>query len=183
MKELAINGSPHEVETPNGRFLLSNDNGRVVFERISLEHEGALDGSRSLKWSEESDGTHAAVRLLSLFSVLTSEGSDRILMIDELDRSFHTALSKSLIRSFLEKSGPNSRSQLIFTTHDLLLMDTSILRRDEIWVVEKDRRGETQATVLSDYRDTRKSTDLRTNYIQGRFGGIPAIDPSELLKH
>lgn len=181
VEELVLNGSPYEVETPNGRFELSDDGGRLVIEQVSLVHETGSDDGHSLSWSEESDGTHAAARLLSLLGFLTADGANRVLLIDEIDRSFHTALCKSLIRSFLQKSGPESRSQLIFTTHDLLLMDTSMLRRDEIWVVEKDRSGQTQATVLSDYRDTRKSTDLRTNYLQGRFGGVPSLDPAELL--
>ena len=99
--------------------------------------------------------------------------------MDELDRNFHTELSRALIGGFLANSNENSRVQLLFTTHDLLLMDPELLRRDEIWVIEKDRFGQTQSSVLSDFKGPRKVTDLRKSYLNGRFGGVPSIKPLE----
>ena len=45
--------------------------------------------------------------------------------------------------------------QLIFTTHDLMLMDQNILRRDEMWVMERDEKESTQLYAISDYKDLR----------------------------
>lgn len=98
-------------------------------------------------------------------------------MVDEIDRSFHTELSKALIGGFLKASNKDSRTQILLTTHDLLLMDPQLLRRDEILIVEKDHTGQTNITPLSDFEEPRKTTDLRKSYLQGRFGGIPAIQP------
>lgn len=102
-----------------------------------------------------------------------------VLVVDELDRSFHTELSRALIAGFLASSNKATRAQLVFTTHDLLLMDPEMLRRDEIWVLEKDRFGQTRASALSEFQGPRKVTDLRKSYLRGRFGGVPSIKPLE----
>ena len=52
-------------------------------------------------------------------------------------------------------------------------------KQDEIWVIEKDRSGQTQTSVLSDFEGPRKTTDLRKSYLRGRFGGVPSIKPLE----
>lgn len=56
-----------------------------------------------------------------------------------MGRSFHTALTNDLVRSFIESCSETSRHQLIFTTHDLALMQQDTLRRDEVrgtWYVQ-----------------------------------------------
>lgn len=171
--------APIEAENEHGRFRVALKGDNLVVHRMTLEHDNGTNTPVRLKWSDESDGTKAAARLLELVSVLAAKGARGVLMIDEIDRSFHTELSRALIRGFLNTCEPDSRAQLIFTTHDLLLMDPQILRRDEIWLIEKDHRGQTSATALSDYEGARKDADLRKSYLQGRFGGVPALDPLE----
>ena len=171
--------APRDVELPSGRFTLRLENDEIQAERITLLHSADGDESYGLRWWDESDGTRSATRLLGLFSRLTTPGFEAVLVVDEFDRSFHTELSRALIGGFLENSSADSRAQLIFTTHDLLLMDPEMLRRDEIWVIEKDRSGQTETTALSDFEGPRKTTDLRKSYLRGRFGGVPSIEPLE----
>lgn len=171
--------NPIDVELPAGRFTVRLEDGEMSAERISLMHSSGPGQSRALKWRDESDGTQSAARLLGFFSKLASAGTEAVLVVDELDRNFHTELSRALIGGFLANSNENSRVQLLFTTHDLLLMDPELLRRDEIWVIEKDRFGQTQSSVLSDFKGPRKVTDLRKSYLNGRFGGVPSIKPLE----
>ena len=173
--------APIEAENEHGRFRVALNGDNLVVYRMTLEHVNGTNTPVRLKWADESDGTKAAARLLELVSVLAHGGTHGVLMVDELDRSFHTELSRALIRGFLNTCGPDSRAQLIFTTHDLLLMDPQMLRRDEIWLVEKDHRGQTSATALSDYDGARKDADLRKSYLQGRFGGVPALEPLEFV--
>lgn len=172
-------GTPIDVELPAGRFTVRLEDGEMSAERISLLHSSGARESRALKWRDESDGTQSAARLLGFFSRLAFADAEAVFVVDELDRSFHTELSRALIGGFLANSNENSRVQLLFTTHDLLLMDPELLRRDEIWVIEKDRFGQTQSSVLSDFKGPRKVTDLRKSYLNGRFGGVPSIKPLE----
>ena len=64
---------------------------------------------------------------------------------------------------------------MIFSTHDVLLMDQHLLRRDEMWVTERDSEGAATLVSFSDYKDVRKDKDIRRSYLQGRLGGIPRI--------
>ena len=169
--------APRDVELASGRFTLRIEDDEILAERITLLHSAGGGESYGLRWWDESDGTRSATRLLGLFSRLTTPGFEAVLVVDEFDPSFHTELSRALIGGFLEKSSADSRAQLIFTTHDLLLMDPETLRRDEIWVIEKDRAGQTQTSALSDFEGPRKTTELRKSYLRGRFGGAPSIEP------
>ncbi|AHI18718.1 AAA family ATPase [Corynebacterium casei] len=165
------------VETMAGRFEISKDaNGKLTANRIRLLHIGS-DGEYPLEWHEESDGTKSIIRLLGIFVTLAIEESPLLLVIDELDRSFHTELSRALIDGFLATCSADSRAQLLFTTHDLLLMDPDRLRRDEMWVVEKDNSGSSMLIGVAEYREARKDLDLRKSYLAGRFGGVPSIKP------
>ena len=180
--EQKLRSNPHvpkDVELPSGRFTLRLKDDEIEVERITLLHSAEEGESYGLRWWDESDGTRSATRLLGLFSRLATPGFEAVLVVDEFDRSFHTELSRALIGGFLANSSADSRAQLIFTTHDLLLMDPETLRRDEIWVVEKDRSGQTQTSVLSDFEGPRKTTNLRKSYLRGRFGGVPSIKPLE----
>ena len=96
-------------------------------------------------------------------------------MIDELDRSLHTLLTRNLLESYLAFRRNESRGQLIFTTHDGLLLDQALFRRDEFWFIDKDETGASSLTALSDFKDVRHDKDIRKSYLSGRFGGIPII--------
>lgn len=167
-----------DLELETGRYELEMVDEELVAKRLLLKHAGE-DPSNPvpLHWFQESDGTKAAVRLLGLFAILSHPDSGWVVLIDEIDRSFHTELSRALLRGFLDSASADSRSQLIFTTHDLLLMDPDLFRRDEMWIVEKDYKGRTELIPLSDYDGIRKDADIRKHYLQGRFGGVPVIEP------
>jgi len=97
-------------------------------------------------------------------------------LIDELEDSLHPKLTEELLRLFLDSSGPGEKRQLIFTTHELHLLRVDLLRRDEIWLVEKnDHRSE--LTRLTDFpaSDIRSGSDLQRMYMSGRLGGVPRL--------
>ena len=103
--------------------------------------------------------------------------SRKVDIIDELDRSMHAMLSEALLRNHLATQGPDTRSQLIFTTHDMMLMTQEIFRRDEMWFIERGRNGETRMERLSDYKEVRNDKDVRKAYLQGSYSGIPHVRP------
>ncbi|EPD68287.1 hypothetical protein HMPREF1219_01933 [Corynebacterium pyruviciproducens ATCC BAA-1742] len=165
-----------EIENAGERYKFSLHDGRISIHRIAMVHEGHDDFNAPLSWENESDGTKSAARLISQVSALVHSREPFVLAIDELDKSFHTELSRALLDGFLEACNPGLRSQLIFTTHDLMLMDPQRLRKDQIWLVEK-RAGATTLTVLSEFDGLRSDKDIRKAYLQGRLGAVPAISP------
>ena len=99
----------------------------------------------------------------------------KVYVIDEVDRSLHTLLIRRLLEGYLAKCSHNSRSQLLFTTHNVLLMDQDLLRRDEMWISERNAQGISSLLSFSEYKDVRYDKDIRKSYLQGRLGGIPRI--------
>lgn len=129
---------------------------------------------------EESDGTK---RLLDLFPVLHAP-HDKVFVIDELERSLHPNLVQRFLQQFL--ASPRGK-QLVVTTHEATLLDLTLLRRDEIWFVEKDEQGGSALYSLEEFKP-RNDLDIRKGYLHGRFGAIPVfgsqlqLDP-ELSPH
>lgn len=130
-------------------------------------------GTVSFTLSQESEGTVRLLHILPIWRQLMSPGDGKVVVMDEMNRSFHYLLAKKLIELYLESCGTNNRSQLIFTTHDLLLMDQSIFRRDEMWVVSKCD----EISSINSLQDSgfRYDKDIRKGYIQGYFGGTPYL--------
>ena len=125
--------------------------------------------------SEESDGNLRAIDLIPAFLILASDDNDKVFVIDELDRSLHTKLTDKLISFYLESCNKNKRSQLIFTTHDVMLMSQENMRRDEIWLVERDHNQTSSIFPISDFTEIRSDKNIRKSYLEGRMGGIPNI--------
>lgn len=130
----------------------SNDNQLIPFE---LE--------------EESDGTQAlfafAARWLELLE------NDEILFVDEIDTSLHPLLVHHLVKLL---NCSKSKAQLVFTTHDTTLLSQRIMRRDQVWFVEKDKQQSTQLYSLADF-SPRGNEALEKGYLSGRYGAIPFL--------
>jgi hypothetical protein len=93
------------------------------------------------------------------------------LVVDELDTSLHPMLVHYLVkRLHLE----NSKAQLIFTTHDTTLLSQKILRRDQVWFMEKDAQRASKLYPLSDF-SPRENEAIERGYLNGRYGGIPFL--------
>jgi len=150
--------------------------GGIAYNEIMALHR-TDDGDKTVGFhmSQESDGTLRLMDLLPAFINATSRSARGVYVVDELDRSLHTLLTKSLLQYYLSCCSANSRAQFIFTTHDALLMDQRLLRRDEIWVTERKSDGSSDLFSFSDYKDARKDKDIRKSYLQGRLGGVPRI--------
>lgn len=146
---------------------------RNIFTQHALNNENF-----HIPLDEESDGTRRILELLpALYHMQKGCG---VFLIDELDRSLHPELSRAFLKFFLD-SCPRSCRQLVVTTHELHLLDQKLLRRDEIWLAEKNATQQTELSSLSDL-ETRKDRKLAKNYLAGRFGGIPHIRDTQKLK-
>ncbi len=152
------------IRTSKSIYLFIKENGDVNTYELKFEH-----GKERIKYalSEESDGT---VRLVELFSVLYNN-KEKVFVIDELDRSLHPLLTLDFVQKFLNKTGLN---QLIISTHEDRLLDLSLLRRDEIWFVEKEGDGNSILYSLEDYKE-RFDKNILNAYLDGRYGAVPQI--------
>ena len=118
---------------------------------------------------QESEGTQRYLHLLAYLYLLQTRPT--VLIIDELERRLHTLLTRRLVQQALDVS-PQAKSQFIFTTHDTNLLDSDLLRRDEIWFVDKDAGGSSSLTSLAEYK-IRSDVDYEKGYLLGRFEAIP----------
>ena len=118
--------------------------------------------------SSESDGTRRIIRMAAMAS---PHNSDMVFVIDEFDRGLHPMMAWRLVELFGSVSSPSC--QLVATTHDTGLMTTALLRRDEIWLIEKED-GVSHLTSMDDLR-LRASEDLEKLYLDGRLPGAPRI--------
>ena len=105
--------------------------------------------------------------------------SNRVYVVDELDRMLHPLLSHLFVETFLNFKN-NKNSQLIFTTHETSLLNLDLLRRDEIWFVEKDQVGASHMYSLASLK-IRPDLKIERGYLQGRFGAIPFIGNTHSL--
>ena len=101
----------------------------------------------------------------------------KVYVIDEFDRSLHPTLMEYLICQFLQSVGAGTRSQILFTTHNMQLLTQDIFRRDEMWLVRRDSDGVSDLVSFGDFKDIRFDKDIRKSYLEGRLGGIPHISP------
>ena len=86
-------------------------------------------------------------------------------------------LTYKYIEEFLDKKAKKSsdQSQLIVTTHESRLMDFDLLRRDEIWFVDKNNTGRSNIYSLEEY-NTRFDQKVDKAYLDGRYGGVPIFN-------
>ena len=155
--------------------LIARKEGKILAKKLVACHSMS-DGSRTnFEMQQESDGSKRVIALLPAFLDLTAKGCEKVYVIDEVDRSLHTILSRRLLEAYLDSCSAKSRAQLLLTTHDVILMDQDILRRDEMWVAERDDLGVSSLTSFNEYKDIRYDKDIRKSYMQGRLGGIPRI--------
>lgn len=125
----------------------------------------------------ESEGTKKYFNIIGV--LITALMENRVVIIDEFDARLHTLLTKAILKLF-NSSKINSTSQLLVASHDTALLDRDILRRDEIYFIEKDSYGASSGISLVEYK-ARKESPYDKNYLEGKYGAIPFIDDLEKL--
>ncbi len=154
------------------RFKYDVRTSHILFEN------GKELGFVPLKLEEESLGTKKFLAIGSL--VLDTLAKGGVIVIDELDKGLHPLLTKMLINLFNSKENNPENAQLIFATHDSTLLDTEILRRDQICFIEKEYEGGSFLYKLSDIKGVRKNIPLDKWYLSGRFRAIPVVSDIKL---
>lgn len=157
---------------PKAFFILKLDpeTQDILIQKLQMEHE------RVDTWfdiSEESDGTRRIFDLIELL-ISAKVGKKKVYVIDEIDRCLHPLLTHKLIETYLDLVD-QKEIQLIITTHESRLLDLNLLRRDEIWFVDKDKDGSSHFISLAQY-STKFDKKIERAYLDGRYEGVPRFD-------
>lgn len=173
------------LETGNVALLGARDSNRILIRKndnndlevIDLVFVHKREDGSEVRFTqdEESAGTRRLLHLIPMIADLSR--SDKTFVIDEIDRKLHPLLAYNLLSDFL---GASDCGQLIFTTHNTHLLDLDLLRRDEVWFVEKTAGGDSQLYSLSDLK-VRADVEIRKGYLNGRFGAIPFLGSTSNL--
>lgn len=147
---------------------------------LRTKHQTTAGETVLFDMRDESDGTHRLLHLVP--ALLDLQSNDDVFVIDELDRSLHPHICQLYLEAFLRGVTEHGhRGQMILTTHDTNLLDLDLLRRDEIWFVEKDDKGASHLTSLADFKLVRADLRIDKGYLNGRFGAIPFVGDVERL--
>jgi len=156
----------------SGRYFIFAEDKKKRTILVQLKFAHRLNGKTvQFNIEEESDGTQ---RLLDLLPMLFMTGrTPFIYFVDEIDRSLHTKLSQFLLDRFIAEA-EDGWNQIIFTSHDVNLIDFRHFRQDEIWFMEKNHLGESVLRPFSDF-EVKDGQNALKAYLNGRFGAVPVI--------
>lgn len=154
------------VKNISGKAPVITTTHRIIGEDGSVEHFQLL-------MDQESSGTQRFFARIGGWLQALENGA--LLVVDEIEDSLHPLLTKRLIEMVQDNSVNTNGAQILFTTHDAMLLDLNFLRRDQIWFADKNEK--TCATELYSLASfsPRKGENVRKGYLQGRFGAIPFI--------
>ena len=148
--------------------IVNNPNDKIHLYELRFNHGNRED---LFEYGDESDGTKRLINLLPLFQLMEAH-SDLVIFVDELDRNFHSELTKQFVSSYF-KLAENKNVQLIVTTHETSLLNLDFVRQDEVWFI--DRKTEVGSTLysLNAFPDC---TNTEKEYLLGRYGGVPVFN-------
>lgn len=156
------------------RIEQTDEPGRI---RIFTVHN-VNDAQYELDLHKESSGTIKIFNSIPFIADALVNG--KTLVVDELDAKLHPLLLQYIIRLFADPLVNRKRAQLIFTSQDIITMNSTNFRRDEIWFAAKNIDEETQLYSLAEFKDekgnsVRNDASFSKQYMEGRFGADPFV--------
>lgn len=154
-----------------------DENDKDNYRVFTIHKSDKGTSTARISMNEESSGTKKMFSLYqTLLDVLEKGG---LFFADELDIKLHPLLMRNILLTFTDKEKNSNNAQLIFTTHNTIYMDMDLLRRDEIWFVEKDN-GVSKLYSLDDITNekgekVRKDSNYEKHYLLGNYGAIPNL--------
>ncbi len=156
-----------------------------LYEIYALHKTNDSDKMVEIPLEMESAGTQKMFSLYQDLEEVLNTGS--LLFVDELNASLHPLLVRNFLLLFLNPEINKNHAQLVFTVHDTWLLSNQMLRRDEIWFVEKDENGASSLYSLADFKDEdgthiRKDESYEKNYLYGKYGAIPVLKSMDVFR-
>ena len=174
IKDFRIEKVPQEAESKEERYKIN-----------ALHKMIDSDKMAEIPLGLESAGTLKMFALYPELQEVLEKGS--VFFIDELNARLHPLLVRNFLLTFLNPEINTNHAQLVFTTHDTWQLSNQLLRRDEIWFVEKDERGVSTLYSLADFVDEngsriRKDESYEKNYLIGKYGAIPTLKSIDIME-
>lgn len=174
IKDFKVEKVPSEGEAQEDQYTI-----KALHKKIDS------DEMAEIPLGAESAGTLKMFALYPELQEVLEHGS--VFFIDELNARLHPLLVRNFLLTFLNPEINVNHAQLVFTTHDTWQLSNQLLRRDEIWFVEKDGRGVSTLYSLADFVDEdgshiRKDESYEKNYMIGKYGAIPTLKSMDIFK-
>ena len=157
------------------RYVVTLENGEPKAKKLMSKHQLADGSFEKFELAQESDGTRRLIDLLPAFVDTLSGSCQKTYIVDEMDRCLHPLLLRQLIRCFLGQCSASHRAQLVFTTHNVMLMKQDLLRRDEMWLAERGANNCSRIFSFAEYKEIRFDKDVLRSYLDGELGGVPHL--------
>lgn len=149
-------------------------------DKIKTFHLNDKSEKIEFEFEDESSGTHRVIAFVPF--ILNRLKGGAVLVVDEFERSLHPEIAQYILGLFNDPEVNTKGAQFIFATHDTtLLSPENKLRRDQINLVEKNVKGETEMFAVSDIKGIREG-NYEKWYLEGRLGALPNI-ARETFKH
>lgn len=143
------------------RLALLND---IVFTNHSE------NGDFEIPLEYQSEGTLRFIELLEALYDLVTE--NHIYFLDELGNRMHYDLIVYYISLFLYNS---EESQMFFTSQSILLLDEDFIRRDIVYLTEKDSASASTSYIRVSDLGLHKNISLYNAYRIGKLGSKPEL--------
>jgi uncharacterized protein len=140
--------------------------------KVALKHPGRDGKPIFLPFDEESDGTQVLFSLAGPWLDVLDSGAT--LFVDELHNSLHPHALHFLVGLFNNPETNPNNAQLIFTSHETSVMAKGMLHKDQIWLMEKEKKQAARLIPLSDFK-VRDVNAFQKAYLDGRYGAVPII--------
>lgn len=158
--DLGINGI--SIRRKNNTDANNND------KELMLLCQGREGGECTMGIETQSDGI---LRLLGIIPFFYDAYKKRkTIIVDNIDNSVHSLALRNIIETFWSRK---TTGQLIFTVHNTILLDRSIIRPEEVWFVEKED-GRSVMYSLNEFKMS-NYIDIQDAYLEGRFGAVPQM--------
>ena len=145
-------------------------------------HKGLkADGSEALfelQLADESDGTRKLMALAPAIERALECGG--LLLVDELEKEMHPLLVEMIVSKFQSSMSNPNHAQIIFTTHDTELLNMHLLRNDQLYFADNNKKDWASELYSIGELQTPTNENIRKGYLLGKYGGTPDIEIEEV---
>lgn len=165
----STNELPSQIVEQIRSSSMSDDEKFSILNDVSFTNHSD-SGDFEVKSNFQSDGTKRFTELMDYLYDLVKE--NHIYLFDELGNRMHYDLMVYYIALMLYNS---DQSQLFFTTHNILLLEEDFIRRDMVYLVEKDKSSAVSSYTRVSDMGLHKNLSLYNAYKIGRLGAKPDL--------